>query len=165
MIAQIDSVVLMHEIIFQEVHLNVALVEATQSTESTRTLCRSLQAILLGMAKLGASKLALVCTTKAINTVVQVGVPNHGSVNRQELQHHGNDKTAGARTMALKIKAAPLLHGPQLLVGMVLPLVPVLLLGNKPHHPEVTITATRATLLLAMITVLVAMVLLLRPRD
>jgi len=157
--AQTDNVVPTHEIPFQEVPLNVALVEAMQSTENTRTLCQSSPAILLAMARLVALRLVQVCTIKAINMLVLVEVPNLGNVNQQALLHHGNDKTVVAITMAAKIKAALQHHGLRLLVDMVPPLVLVLLLGNKLHPLEVTTTAIKATLLLATIRALAAMVL------
>jgi hypothetical protein len=150
-IVQTEHGVRMHEIVFQEVPHNVALVEAMQSTESMRTSCQSLQATLLAMARLAVSKLVQVCTTKAIITAVLVGVPNRGSVSLQVPQHHGNDKTVAATIMEAKTKAAQLHHGPQLLVDMELLLAQVRLPGSKLHRLEVTITAIRAMLRLVMI--------------
>lgn len=99
--------------------------------------------------------------TKAINTVVLVRAPNHGSVSPPVPQHHGNDKTAVVTTMALKTKEVRLRHGLLLLVDMGLLLALVPLLGSKLHRLEVTITATRATPHLAMIRTLVVTALLL----
>ena len=158
---RIDNVVRTREIIFQEVHHNVALLEAMPSIENTRILCQSLQATLPVMARPVALKLVPECTIKAINTAVLVGARNHGSVNQQVPQHHGSDKTVAATITVPRTRAVVLHHGlqPLLDMGLLLGLVP--LLGSRLHHLVVTAMAIRAMQHLDMILMLVATALLL----